>query len=595
MGGKAEISELNWSSWDFDFDQLVFTEGKSFIKKAEIKEFESGIKLGSILSESLEIRPIKMGSMHLEIGAADPDYVPPKDEEPTGLAAYLPQKNKLNGFEISSFSGSIDVSGESYSMSGVRVNGEVSGEKNLNLELQDGELQLPLSIAKSLKHQSSNISLIGGDIELEDGEFLIYGDSPLKLDAFFGINSELYKVNGVATEVDIEPFITPGLKRNISGVAEVDFKYVSKKGEEESTTGNIIIEDCVVKGLEVLKVLEAYTNNIEYRQLKLNVCKADFLINKSGTHITNIMIDMNRSLSIRGEIHLTEDDSLNGVIQLGLPRGTLKSIPGAEKKVFLPGDNGMNWATIRLSGSLNNIQEDLTTQLVSAAAGRMLEIIPEIGGTINDLISKGQLPEDILSPGKVMGDVAKAGTNILESFLKPNVTDTSKQFNFSKNGTSIKLSDEWKLTQNSVVNEPIATIEVDGKIAAQLYLIVREGDAKTINDAWSKAHPQEKFKSSELLTDQNLAAIQSTIVDANGKFIEEAGIAKSAMFIQLNKKSVVCLRVDTAVKDAEAANKHLIKIGNSVSEEKKQEDDTAIDKIDELIPGTKTLEGLIPF
>jgi len=254
----------------------------------------------------------------------------------------------------------------------------------------------------------------------------------------------------------------------------------------------------------------------------------------------------------------------------------LKSIPGAEKKVFLPGDNGMNWATIRLSGSLNNIQEDLTTQLVSAAAGRMLEIIPEIGGTINDLISKGQLPEDILSPSKVMGDVAKAGTNILESFLKPNVTDTSKQFNFSKNGTSIKLSDEWKLTQNSVVNEPIATIEVDGKIAAQLYL-------------------KEKFKSSELLTDQNLAAIQSTIVDANGKFIEEAGIAKSAMFIQLNKKSVVCLRVDTAVKDAEAANKHLIKIGNSVSEEKKQEDDTAIDKIDELIPGTKTLEGLIPF
>ena len=67
------------------------------------------------------------------------------------------------------------------------------------------------------------------------------------------------------------------------------------------------------------------------------------------------------------------------MFRLGLAPGTLASIPGAETDVFLPGERGLLWTTWRLSGTLDDPQEDLTDRLIAAAGMRMFDQLPETG------------------------------------------------------------------------------------------------------------------------------------------------------------------------------------------------------------------------
>ena len=71
--------------------------------------------------------------------------------------------------------------------------------------------------------------------------------------------------------------------------------------------------------------------------------------------------------------------NLNGSFRLGLTPGTLARIPGAETRVFLPGEEGLLWSNILITGTLDDPEEDLSGRLIAAAGARMFEMIPETG------------------------------------------------------------------------------------------------------------------------------------------------------------------------------------------------------------------------
>ena len=75
---------------------------------------------------------------------------------------------------------------------------------------------------------------------------------------------------------------------------------------------------------------------------------------------------------------------LDGVVtlsfkRLGLAPGTLANIPGAETDVFLPGEKGLLWTPLRITGTRDHLKEDLTDRLIAAAGMRMFDRIPETG------------------------------------------------------------------------------------------------------------------------------------------------------------------------------------------------------------------------
>jgi hypothetical protein len=59
--------------------------------------------------------------------------------------------------------------------------------------------------------------------------------------------------------------------------------------------------------------------------------------------------------------------------------GVLARIPGAETLVFTPGERGLWWTSLHVTGTVDDPEEDLTGRLIEAAGMRMFEVLPETG------------------------------------------------------------------------------------------------------------------------------------------------------------------------------------------------------------------------
>ena len=94
-------------------------------------------------------------------------------------------------------------------------------------------------------------------------------------------------------------------------------------------------------------------------------------------------------------------NELAGVFEVGVTPGRLKAIDGAEQRVFVREAKGYKWAVpaMRVTGTLDDIQEDLASRIKDAWFDQQIE-------NVTDLASK--TPEEML----------KGGTNVLKEGVK---------------------------------------------------------------------------------------------------------------------------------------------------------------------------------
>jgi hypothetical protein len=88
--------------------------------------------------------------------------------------------------------------------------------------------------------------------------------------------------------------------------------------------------------------------------------------------------------------------------------------------VFLPGPRGLLWTSLRITGTVDDPEEDLTDRLIEAAGERMFELLPETGdrvlkftrhvvaGDLDSAVDEGKAVikqgEDLLDAGKLLLD-----------------------------------------------------------------------------------------------------------------------------------------------------------------------------------------------
>src|SRR5690606_32272100 len=89
------------------------------------------------------------------------------------------------------------------------------------------------------------------------------------------------------------------------------------------------------------------------------------------------------------------------IFRLGIAPGTLSSIPGAETDVFVPGEKGLLWTDVRVTGAKDDPKEDLTERLIAAAGLRMFEELPGSGQKVLKFSKSllGESPEETVLKG----------------------------------------------------------------------------------------------------------------------------------------------------------------------------------------------------
>ena len=144
---------------------------------------------------------------------------------------------------------------------------------------------------------------------------------------------------------------------------------------------------------------------------------------RDGTwYFSNLVLASEGLIRLEGSLSLRGRD-LDGTFRLGLPPGTLSRIPGAETVVFLPGERGLLWTNLRVTGTLDKPREDLTERLIAAAGARMFELLPETGEKVirySHTLATEAVPKVIEEGTRVIEqgqDIIQGATGIIDGLL----------------------------------------------------------------------------------------------------------------------------------------------------------------------------------
>jgi hypothetical protein len=87
---------------------------------------------------------------------------------------------------------------------------------------------------------------------------------------------------------------------------------------------------------------------------------------KDGTlHLTNIDVRKNDVTRIAGDVQVDPSGQVDGHLKLGLPSTATALWPDMQAKIFPDQHDDFNWADVHLTGTSDNLQEDLLSRMVA--------------------------------------------------------------------------------------------------------------------------------------------------------------------------------------------------------------------------------------
>jgi hypothetical protein len=207
--------------------------------------------------------------------------------------------------------------------------------------------------------------------------------------------------------LELETMLDATWARRVMGALDTDFK-VSGPEADLVASGHATLQRGVLTALPFLDVLAAYADTSRFRTLHLNQAETDWRWRDGQLVLSNLVLSSEGLARLEGSVTIS-GKRIDGAFRLGIAPGTLAGIPGAETDVFFPGEHGLLWAPLRVTGTLDDPQEDLTDRLVAAAGARLFDVIPQTGERVLKF-TRSLLDEE---SSRKVDEVIQKGTDIL--------------------------------------------------------------------------------------------------------------------------------------------------------------------------------------
>ncbi len=164
--------------------------------------------------------------------------------------------------------------------------------------------------------------------------------------------------------VPIRAWLPAEWKERLNGSAFGDLHWAGKdpKLESSSGEGSLHIRNGRIDELPLLDKLAELAQKKSFERLDLNDCSFTFAWRYPKIDIKDIFVEERGKFRIEGEFSI-ERRRLRGTIRLGLTRGYLDWLPDAEE-VFSRQRSGYLWTNVRLSGTIDDPQQDLSQRII---------------------------------------------------------------------------------------------------------------------------------------------------------------------------------------------------------------------------------------
>lgn len=360
----------------------------------------------------------------------DLDVTPPALPKAKEARSWFPTELRYDTVNVENLSATVVLDEGNLFLKNHRVLAQsVANSDAIDFEARGGTITTPLEWLPEMRMNEMNARYRDGSVFLTSAQFKVFQNGLLDAAGEWQESSGAYAFQGKATGIDAADLLDDDWARRLTGRVLLDYT-VEDFGDGPRARGTVEIREGVLTALPLLDSLSAYADTQRFRTLTLHEARSDWEWSDGRFVFTNLRLTSEGLVRIQGTLAISKEGDLDGTFRLGLAPGTLSRIPGAETDVFQPGEHGLLWASLRVTGTLDKPNEDLTNRLIAAAGMRMFDILPETGERVlrNTRTLLGELPHgtveralEAIERGKHRDDdtgrIIRSAGNLLEGLL----------------------------------------------------------------------------------------------------------------------------------------------------------------------------------
>jgi hypothetical protein len=425
IGVSCEFSPFRWSGTSMDTDSFTAT-GEGLVRSIDSEGLRVDVGLGGWWQGVWRIDEARARKISVEIDATaakrvkkSPEIVvpPPPPKGKKWYDSLVPHEVEVkmvdvgnSALKVITKSGPVSIAGTSWKVTPDASKGSYRAEGD------DGTVNLPWKWAPPMKLGKAKMRYHDDTISLSSADFRVYQSGRLDLTGEMSVKGDGYAFNGHLRDVMCSEILPEDWKQRVAGKVESEFT-VENGPNGPIVKGSLNHTDGVLTALPLLDSLAAYADTTRFRRIALNEGKVDYEWEDGAVNLQKISIASEGLVRLEGSLKVDKEKNLDGHLRLGLVPGILARIPGAETIVFTPGENGLLWTTLRITGTLDDPKEDLTERLIEAAGMRMIEILPETGEKVlkftREALDKDlqthikKSADDVIDQGREVIDEAK--------------------------------------------------------------------------------------------------------------------------------------------------------------------------------------------
>lgn len=432
-GVQGNFQPFRWHGLAVDSGGFS-ASGENRIRAIELGGLHAEIDLGALRRSAWHIERSEIRTLAVAIDTTRPvaeRTVTPENLPPAApgkkAPGWLPQKVEFSGLDVRDFNVAAATSQGLVNLKNAVLKAKPGQAADSWLvELTGGNLALPFPRLREARLERADLRHESGVVFLNHASAGLWTDARAEISGEWNTTTRERSFGGNLRGARLEEALPPHWARRISGTAETDFSIHGSAGNQ-TIKGHAEIRDGTLTALPALDALAAYLDTARFRTIRLSEARADW--RREGDHWTfeNIVLAGEGLLRIEGTLASTSGN-LAGNFRLGLSPAVLGKIPGAESHVFLPGPAGLSWTTVNISGTPDDLREDLTERLIAAAGMRMIEEIPETGEKVLRFSREVLSEKHQRKLGQAIGkgveflndhqDVIEDARSVLDHFLK---------------------------------------------------------------------------------------------------------------------------------------------------------------------------------
>jgi len=447
-GVRGEFGAFRWDGLAVDTTKFD-AEGDGMVAAVRADALYTEVDLGGVRRGVWQLEGARVNRLELHLDAREreaaaeatpPPEPPPAQQREVARArkrGWLPDVVEVKDLTIRDTVVHANLKEGLAVAEGMQVRAQaLAGKNHYQADIDGGTVRLPWGWLPEVMLDRVRLRHQDGLLVVNDARANVWRSGRIDAAGEWDLPGKAYAFEGTARDVDLASVLNESWAKRLTGNASSTFIVHNRSGNL-TANGRLQVNNGVLTALPILDSLAAYADTRRFRVLPLDDASTNWEWRAGIITLNNLVLASEGLVRLEGRL-VIDDGQLDGTFRLGLAPGTLSAIPGAETHVFLPGERGLLWTPLRITGTLEDPKEDLTARLVDAAGSRMFELLPETGEKVLKFTRSviGETPSEAMEKGAravekgvevidKASDVIREAGGILEGILGRGSRDRS--------------------------------------------------------------------------------------------------------------------------------------------------------------------------